>query len=208
METKEIRAFTFEVRAEEDEEHGHFLSGQPIVFGERTNLGWYDEIIAAGALDKTDLKDVRFLVNHNTDMIPLARSRRNNNKSTMQMTVVPDTGMFIRVDLDTENNSDARNLYSAVERGDIDGMSFMFIVDEDDWEGEDTDHPVRTVRSIKQVFEVSAVTFPAYSQTSIQARGLSEALEGAKESLESARAKAAAVERQKQRIRILTEVSK
>ena len=208
METKEIRAFTFEVRAEEDEEHGHFLSGQPIVFGERTNLGWYDEIIAAGALDKTDLKDVRFLVNHNTDMIPLARSRRNNNKSTMQMTVVPDTGMFIRVDLDTENNSEARNLYSAVERGDIDGMSFMFIVDEDDWEGEDTDHPVRTVRSIKQVFEVSAVTFPAYSQTSIQARGLSEALEGAKESLESARAKAAAVERQKQRIRILTEVSK
>ena len=208
METKEIRAFTFEVRAEEDEEHGHFLSGQPIVFGERTNLGWYDEIIAAGALDKTDLKDVRFLVNHNTDMIPLARSRRNNNKSTMQMTVVPDTGMFIRVDLDTENNSDARNLYSAVERGDIDGMSFMFIVDEDEWEGEDTDHPVRTVRSIKQVFEVSAVTFPAYSQTSIQARGLSEALEGAKESLESARAKAAAVERQKQRIRILTEVSK
>lgn len=205
---KEIRAFSFEVRAEEDEEHGHFLSGQPIVFGERTNLGWYDEIIAAGALDKTDLKDVRFLVNHNTDMIPLARSRRNNNKSTMQMTVVPDTGMFIRVDLDTENNSDARNLYSAVERGDIDGMSFMFIVDEDEWEGEDTDHPVRTVRSIKQVFEVSAVTFPAYSQTSIQARGLSEALEGAKESLESARAKAAAVERQKQRIRILTEVSK
>ncbi len=208
METKEIRAFTFEVRAEEDEEHGHFLSGQPIVFGERTNLGWYDEIIAAGALDKTDLKDVRFLVNHNTDMIPLARSRRNNNKSTMQMTVVPDTGMFIRVDLDTENNSEARNLYSAVERGDIDGMSFMFVVDEDEWEGEDTDHPVRTVRSIKQVFEVSAVTFPAYSQTSIQARGLSEALEGAKESLESARAKAAAVERQKQRIRILTEVSK
>ena len=205
---KEIRAFSFEVRAEEDEEHGHFLSGQPIVFGERTNLGWYDEIIAEGALDKTDLKDVRFLVNHNTDMIPLARSRRNNNKSTMQMTVVPDKGMFIRVDLDTENNSDARNLYSAVERGDIDGMSFMFIVDEDEWEGEDTDHPVRTVRSIKQVFEVSAVTFPAYSQTSIQARGLSEALEGAKESLESARAKAAAVERQKQRIRILTEVSK
>ena len=206
METKEIRAFTFEVRAEEDEEHGHFLSGQPIVFGERTNLGWYDEIIAAGALDKTDLKDVRFLVNHNTDMIPLARSRRNNNKSTMQMTVVPDTGMFIRVDLDTENNSDARNLYSAVERGDIDGMSFMFIVDEDSWEDVDTEHPVRTVRSIKKVIELSAVTFPAYSQTSITARGLTEALESAMESLESERARLADIERRKQRIRILTEV--
>jgi len=206
MDKKEIRTFNFEVRAEEDEEHGHFLSGQPIVFGQRTDLGWYDEIIAPGALDKTDLKDVRFLVNHNTDMIPLARSRRNNKNSTMQMTVVPDTGMFIRVDLDTENNSDARNLYSAVQRGDIDGMSFMFIVDEDSWEDEKTDHPVRTVRSIKRVLELSAVTFPAYSQTFIQARGLSEALDGAKESLESAKAKAEVVERQKQRIRMLTEV--
>lgn len=206
MDKKEIRTFNFEVRAEEDEEHGHFLSGQPIVFGQRTDLGWYDEIIAPGALDKTDLKDVRFLVNHNTDMIPLARSRRNNKNSTMQMTVVPDTGMFIRVDLDTENNSDARNLYSAVQRGDIDGMSFMFIVDEDSWEDEKTDHPVRTVRSIKRVLELSAVTFPAYSQTFIQARGLSEALDGAKESLESAKARAEAVERQKQRIRMLTEV--
>lgn len=206
MDKKEIRTFNFEVRAEEDEEHGHFLSGQPIVFGQRTDLGWYDEIIAPGALDKTDLKDVRFLVNHNTDMIPLARSRRNNKNSTMQMTVVPDTGMFIRVDLDTENNSDARNLYSAVQRGDIDGMSFMFIVDEDSWEDEKTDHPVRTVRSIKRVLELSAVTFPAYSQTFIQARGLSEALDGAKESLESAKAKAEAMERQKQRIRMLTEV--
>lgn len=205
---KEIRTFNFEVRAEEDEEHGHMLSGQPIVFGQRTNLGWYDEIIAEGALDKTDLKDVRFLVNHNTDMIPLARSRRNNNKSTMQMTVVPDTGMFIRVDLDTENNAEAKSLYSAVERGDIDGMSFMFVVDEDSWEDIDTDHPVRTVRSIKQVMEVSAVTFPAYSATSITARGLSDALDSARESLESEKARRTARERQKQRIRILTEVSK
>ena len=58
------------------------------------------------------------------------------------------------------------------------------------------------------MFEVSAVTFPAYSATSITARGLSEALDSARESLESVRAKAEAVKRQKQRIRILTEVSK
>ena len=204
--TKEIRSFNFEVRAEQDEEHGHFLSGQPIVFNERTNLGWYDEIIAEGALDKTDLKDVRFLVNHNTDMIPLARSRRNNKNSTMQLTVVPDTGMFIRVDLDIENNAEAKSLYSAVERGDIDGMSFMFTVDEDSWEDVETEHPVRTVRSIKQVYEVSAVTFPAYSQTSITARGISEALDSAKESLESERARIAKIEEQKKRIRLMTEV--
>ena len=80
---KEIRAFNFEVRAEENEAHGHFLSGRPIVFGQRTDLGWYDEVIEQGALDYTDLKDVRFLVNHNVDMIPLARSRNNTENSTL-----------------------------------------------------------------------------------------------------------------------------
>ena len=203
----EIRAFDFEVRADENEEHGHFLSGRPIVFGQRTDLGWYDEVIEVGALDETDLKDVRFLVNHNTDMIPLARSRNNNANSTMQMSVDQD-GMAIRVDLDTENNSDAKNLYSAVGRGDITGMSFMFIVDADSWDNVDTEHPTRHIRSIRKVMEVSAVTFPAYSQTSIQTRGLSDALDSARESLESERARLAEIERRKQKIRILTEVSK
>ena len=202
---KEIRAFNFEVRAEENEEHGHFLSGRPIVFGQRTDIGWYDEIIEQGALDTTDLKDVRFLVNHNTDMIPLARSRNNNENSTMQMSV-DDDGMAIRVDLDTENNADAKSLYSAVSRGDISGMSFKFTVDKDSWDDVNTEHPTRHIRSIQSVLEVSAVTFPAYSQTSIQARCLSEALDSAKESLDSERARLAEIERKKQKIRILMEV--
>lgn len=185
--TKEIRAFDFEVRAEENE-RGKVLTGRPIVFNQRTNVGWYDEIIEDHALDNTDLKDVRFLVNHNTDMIPLARSRNNNANSTMQMQVVDGEGMDIRVNLDTENNADARSLYSAVERGDISGMSFMFVVDKDSWDDVDSDHPVRTIRSFKQVLEVSAVTFPAYEATSIQARGLSDALDSAKTSLESVKA--------------------
>ena len=201
---KEIRNFDFEVRAEENE-RGKTLTGVPIVFNARSNLGWYDEIIESGALDETDLKDVRFLVNHNTDMIPLARSRNNNENSTMQMTV-GDEGMTIRVDLDTENNADAKALYSAVSRGDISGMSFMFTVDGDSWEDMESDHPTRIIRKIDRVFEVSAVTFPAYAQTSIQARGLSETLDSAKDSLESAKAASRAIERQKQKIRILTEV--
>ena len=204
--TKEIRAFNFEVRAEENEEHGHFLTGSPIVYNERTDLGWYDEIIDDGALGNTDLRDVRFLVNHNTDMIPLARSRNNNANSTMQMSVVPEKGMDIRVDLDTENNTDARSLYSAVQRGDISGMSFMFAVDGDAWENLDSDHPTRHIRSFAKVYEVSAVTFPAYEATSIQARGLADALESAKASLESARAEKREIERHKQKIRILSEV--
>lgn len=201
--SKEIRMFNFEVRAEQNDEHGHFLSGRPIVFNERTNLGWFDEIIDNEALTDTDLKDVRFLVNHNTDMIPLARSRNNNANSTMQLEV-DEEGMNIRVDLDTENNADARALYSAVERGDISGMSYMYTVDKDSWDDIESEHPTRTIRSIGKVFEVSAVTFPAYEQTSISVRGLSEALESAKESLESAKADARAIERQKQKIRILT----
>ena len=202
---QEIRAFDFDVRAEENEQHGHFLSGRPIVYGSRTNLGWYDEVIEAGALDQTDLRDVRFLVNNNVDMIPLARSRNNTDNSTMQMTVDGE-GMAIRVDLDVENNTEARNLYSAVSRGDISGMSFMFVVDGDSWDDVDSDHPTRTIRNIKRVLEVSAVTFPAYEATSITARGLSDALESAKDSLESERRRLREVEQKKQRIRILTEV--
>lgn len=205
MKKKEIRAFNFEVRAEENEEHRHFLTGRPIVYDERTDLGWYDEKIATGALDNADLKDVRFLINHNTDMIPLARSRNNNENSTMQMSV-DEEGMFIRVDLDTENNTEAKNLYSAVERGDLDGMSFMFTVDADKWEDLESDHPTRTILELGKVFEVSAVTFPAYEATSISARGLSDALDSAKESMEIAKAEMRNIERQKQRIRIMTEV--
>ena len=205
MTKQEIRAFDFEVRAEENEEHGHFLSGRPIVFGQRTDLGWYDEVIERSALDATDLKDVRFLINHNVDMIPLARSRNNTPNSTMQMSV-DENGMGIRVDLDTENNAEAKSLYSAVGRGDISGMSFMFTVDKDSWEDIDTDHPTRRIQSISRVMEVSAVTFPAYSQTSIQTRGLSDALDSAKESLESERSRLKEIERRKKKIKILTEV--
>ena len=204
--SKEIRSFDFEVRAEQDEQHGTYITGQPIVYDQETDLGWYREIIADGALTDTDLRDVRFLINHNTDMIPLARSRNNNANSTMQLSVVPGAGMEIRVDLDTENNTEARNLYSAVKRGDITGMSFMFTTDSDQWDEQESNHPLRTILKIGKVFEVSAVTFPAYEQTSIQARGLSGALESAKESLESAKRQKRSIDKEKEIIKFLAEV--
>lgn len=208
MEQKEIRSFDFEIRTEVNEDRGHEIEGRAIVYGQRTNLGWYDEIIADGALKDTDLRDVRLLVNHNTNMIPLARSRNNNANSTMQLSVVEGEGMDIRADLDYENNAEAKSLYSAIERGDISGMSFMFVVDSDSWDDLESEHPTRTITGIKRVLEVSAVTFPAYSATSINARGLADALDSARASLESAKAEAREVERKKQRIRILTEVQK
>jgi HK97 family phage prohead protease len=120
--------------------------------------------------------------------------------------MVDDDGLVCKMYIDIENNSDARNLYSAVKRGDIDGMSFMFIVKADRWEDIDTDYPRRFITKIEKVFEVSAVTFPAYEQTSIQARGLSEALDSAKESLESVRAEARELERRRKMVQILLEM--
>lgn len=180
----EQRAYNFEVRAEETE-RGHIITGRPIVYNSRTDLGWFDEIIEPGALDNTDLTDVRFLVNHNTDGIPLARSRRNNGNSTMLLTVDFE-GMEIRVDLDTENNAEARALYSAVERGDISGMSFLFGIRGEEWDDLDSDHPTRRVKDISTVVEVSAVTFPAYDATEINARSKA-ALDSARAAVETAR---------------------
>lgn len=180
----EQRSYSFEVRAEETET-GHVITGRPIVYNSRTDLGWFDEIIDTGALNNTDLTDVRFLVNHDISKIPLARSRRNNGNSTMQLTV-DEMGMGIRVNLDTENNSEARALYSAVDRGDISGMSFMFGVRGETWDNLDSDHPIRHITDISTVVEVSAVTFPAYDSTEINARS-KEALESARQALDNAK---------------------
>jgi len=185
---KEIRSMEFEIRAEEtgNEKRAGRLTGMPIVFDQATDLGWYQETIDRDALNECDLRDVRFLVGHDTSMIPLARSRNNNENSTMQLTVT-DRGMEIRVDLDIENNPRAKELYSAVQRGDISGMSFMFTVDKDSWTDTDTDYPKRLIRSISRVLEVSAVAFPAYPQTQIQAASEGETLDSVRASLESAR---------------------
>ena len=178
------RSYTFEIRTEENES-GHIIVGRPIVYESRTNMGWFDEIIHRGALDGADLTDVRFLVNHDVSKIPLARSRRNTANSTMQLTVDHE-GMSIRVRPDVENNADARALYSAVQRGDITGMSFMFGISDEEWENLESDHPTRHIRAISTVVEVSAVTFPAYESTEINARDKS-ALHNARSAVETAR---------------------
>lgn len=167
----ENRSFLCEVRAEENEDTGTQIIGRPIVFENKTNLGYFDEVIRKGALDKTDLSDVRFLVNHNLNCIPLARARKGDKNSTMQIDV-DNKGMTIKVSLDTENNSEARALYSAVKRGDISGMSFMFRINGEEWDDVESDHPTRYITDISVVLEVSAVTFPAYQSTEIQARNI------------------------------------
>ena len=122
-------------------------------------------------------------------MVPLARSRNNNANSTMQLERV-EGGLNIRANLDTENNETARSLYSAVSRGDISGMSFMFTVRNEEWTDLDSDYPVRHITAIDRVCQVSAVIFSAYEATSIEARADVQALESARAALESERAKA------------------
>lgn len=180
------RNYDFEIRAEKDEKRGNIIVGRPIVYDSKTDIGgFFAEVIERGALKKTNLEDVRFLVNHDQSKIPLARSRKNTKNSTMQLTVDND-GMEIQVELDTENNTEARNLYSAIERGDITGMSFMFAIEDEEWEDLDSDYPTRHIKSISTVVEVSAVTFPAYQDTSIAARDKS-AVDTARLAVDTAR---------------------
>lgn len=196
------RNYEFECRAEMDEEKGSILVGRPIVYESKTDIGgWFSETISRGALDKADLTDVRFLVNHDLSKIPLARSRKNTENSTMRLTV-DDDGMSIRVILDTENNSEAKNLYSAVQRGDITGMSFMFGIDGEEWENLESDYPHRRITSISTVVEVSAVTFPTYESTYINSRD-KEAVETARTVLENARESSVETEKREKELELL-----
>ena len=164
------------------------IEGHPVVFEQTTNIGGYFyEVIDRGAFDGCDLTDVLLFVNHNQNKIPLARSRRNNGNSTMHLQV-DNIGLFMRADIDINNNPEARALYSAIERGDIDGMSFAFRIDKEEWSNLDSNMPTRRIKSFAKLYEVSAVNKPAYESTNINARD-KEALDNAKKTLESGRSK-------------------
>ena len=187
------RGFTAEFRAAgaDGESKGHIVEGLAAVYEQETRIadvfGEFVEVIRKGAFDDCDFSDVRLLVNHDFNGIALARSRRNNKSdkpNTMQLTV-DENGVNIKADLDTENNEQARALYSAISRGDMDGMSFCFYVEEDGqrWSKENGVER-REILKVAKVIEVSAVNFPAYAGTNIDARSL----DSDKRALENARA--------------------
>lgn len=178
------RSFSIpDIRAKEDES---YIEGHAAVYDQKTNIGnMFYEVMERGAFDNTDFDDVLLSTNHDLGKIPLARSRRNNGNSTMQLKV-DEIGLYVRAHLDTEGNSEAKNLYSAVKRGDINGMSFIFYVDEERWSDLDSEMPTRYISKVKKVREVSAVNFPAYEGTDIQARD-KKALDNAKKTLDNVR---------------------
>ena len=160
------------------------IEGYPIVFNQRTAIGdFFFEEIDSHALDNADLSDIKFMVNHDDGMIPLARHRRGK-RSTMDINI-DDAGLHITTRLDIEKNETARALCSAVDRGDIEDMSFAFGVEVsgDEWFDLDKPMPIRRITKISRVFEVSAVNDGAYAQTSIYAR--SATLDNDKKTLDS-----------------------
>ena len=192
------RGFTANFRAagSDDENAGHIVEGIAAVCEQETRIadifGEFIEVIRKGAFDDTDFDDVRLLVNHDFSGIALARSRRNNKSdkpNTMQLFVDDNGDVNIKADLDTENNEQARALYSAISRGDMDGMSFCFYVAEENQRWSDRDGvKVREILKVDKVIEVSAVNFPAYGGTNIDSRSLDSdrrALENARVTLES-----------------------
>lgn len=180
----EVVRRAFDANFETREDESGVITGRPVVLNSVTDLGWFDEVIDSGALQNTDLSDVRLCLNHDTSFV-YARSRRSA-KSTMEIDV-DAMGLTFSAGLDVEGSPKAQDFYAAIKRGDIDKMSFMFTIDGYEWENLESDHPTRHITSIGKIFEISAVTFPAYDSTSIEARD-AEALESVKRDLERARA--------------------
>jgi HK97 family phage prohead protease len=178
------RAFNAKYETRDDGANG-VVSGRPIILNSVTDLGCFREVIDTRALDGADLTDVRLCLNHDTSYV-YARSRNNNPNSTMQISTDSD-GLTFTASLALEESPRARDFYTAIKRGDIDKMSFMFSMEDYEWEDLDSDSPIRKITKIGKVFEISAVTFPAYQSTAIEARDATT-LDSVKRELESLRA--------------------
>ena len=165
-----------ELRASESTDgEGHVIEGYAIVYEQEALINTWSgdqfyEIIKRGALDGADLTDVPLFIHHKGDDIPLARSRRNSNNSTLKLTP-DDKGLHFRAVLDVDNNSEAKALYSAIKRGDITGMSYSFRVMEEKWLNLNMPIPTREIYRFKKIGEISSLWSPAYEGTSIEARG-------------------------------------
>lgn len=161
------------------------LSGRPIVYDQPTTIkapfGDYIEVIQRGALDGADLSDVRLLYNHDMNKIPLARTPK-----TMTLSLDP-AGLTMRAEL--PSTEEGKSVHTAVGRGDLSGMSFAFKVPEGGSHF-DAKTNTRSISKIEKVYECSVVAFPAYPQTSVEARS---AIEGTWEALKAPERQAAKI---------------
>lgn len=125
-------------------------------------MGTFTETIESGAFKKTleEKDDVRLLFNH--DGLPLARTKSGT------LTLAEDkTGLKVNATIDSRSAL-AKDVSVAIERGDLDEMSFAFQVLRQEWNGEYTE---RFIKELK-LFDVSVVTYPANPATSVKLRGV------------------------------------
>lgn len=166
MDTEQRNYCLQSIRAGDNSTGEKIIEGHAAVFGQVAKIGdSFYEVIDFGAFPESALQDVKLHVNHDRTKIPLARTQSGTLKLT-----VDSKGLAFRASLDVENNADAKALYSAVKRGDLRGMSFAFEVELDEWQDLNGDMPTRHIKKIGQIYEISAVTTPAYSETDINAR--------------------------------------
>lgn len=170
---REYRAFSFDT-----DENEMRATGQAVVFNSPEVMYEYDgvkymEQIDSRAFDEANMKDVVLVINH--EGTPAARTRNGTLKLTVR-----DNGLF--VDADLSKSSVGAALHSDIKNGVYDKMSFAFTVKQDSYNKETR---TRTIEKIDRLYDVSAVTFPAYNATSISARSYFEA-EAEKEAAEAA----------------------
>lgn len=120
------------------------------------------ESVDPHAFDDTLGGDVRALINHDTTLV-LGRTKAG----TLELKV-DSRGLWGRIRVN-QADGDALNLYSRIERGDVDQCSFGFEILEEETEWRDDGSVHWTIKRVK-LYEVSPVTFPAYEDTSVSAR--------------------------------------
>jgi HK97 family phage prohead protease len=161
----EIRTFNvqdLELRQEGDE---NVVVGYGSVFNTLSNeLGGFREIIAEGAFDGRLEDDVRFLINH--DGLPLART----TNGTLRLST-DERGL--KYEAKVANTSLGRDLIELMRNGTINQSSFAFVVEDDSWEVKDGMN-IRTINKVSRLYDVSAVTYPAYEEASVALRSLEE----------------------------------
>ena len=162
---REVRTVSrgVEIRAE-TETTPKELSGYAALFDTPAEIaGSFVEIIDRGAFDQALGDDVRVLFNHDPNLV-LGRT-----KSGTAALAVDATGLRYRVRPPTTQVG--RDVVELVERGDIDGSSFGFRVLKDSWTEGVTPNalPVRHIEAVA-LYDVSPVTQPAYTETTVEAR--------------------------------------
>ncbi len=163
-EMRMTKAGRVELRSLPDgESESSLIAGRAVPYGQQSEELWgFKEIIRPGAFGDTIAGDIRCLWNHESGK-PLGRS----SNGTLTLNDTPE-GLNFECQLpNTTWGADARE---SIARGDVDSMSFGFITLEDNWTYlQDGDQLIREIIKA-ELIEISPVTFPAYSQTSTEAR--------------------------------------